>query len=158
MLIMNERIPSAEELFEVLTAFAYANEPEFRLGQSDATDTGGRITKKVAGYINDVDIPKDSVPIYDEKHITFSAEREPAMKHSRTIDSPAGFVIRQVLIEQIAKVPPQLIPFVDIDMTDEPEEDIAQNKADKKPKPESEDLIYNGYNIKQTLTHTVKKV
>lgn len=157
MLIMTERIPSAEELFEDLTAFAYANDPEFCHGQSDATETGGRITKKVAGYINDVDVPEKSAPIYDEKQITFSAEREPATKHSRTIDSPAGFVIRQVLIEQIAKVPPQLIPFADIDMTDEPEEDVVKKKTDEKPKPESEDLVYNGYNIKQTLTHTVKK-
>jgi hypothetical protein len=105
---MSERQPSSpptpEQLFSRLTSTAYHYDFQFAHGHSDAMDVE-RKARKIVGRIAIEDDDGPTVPIYNERIIRFSAERDgPTKKYARH-SLPVGFTIQQEIIQQVAMIP-----------------------------------------------------
>ena len=103
---MAEHSASSKLLFNKLTAFAYAQDPDFARGESDVMHVE-RSTKIAAAFLKNVD-SSQQVPRYNEKKILFRAEREPSEEDMRDPSDPIGFLVQQEITTQLPGVPKAL--------------------------------------------------
>lgn len=96
--------PTPEQLFSRLTSVAYRHDFEFARSQTDAMDIE-RKARKIVGRVEVGDDDDTTLPIYNEKIIRFSAEREGPKKKFERVRPPIGFTIQQEIIKQVNQVP-----------------------------------------------------
>jgi hypothetical protein len=100
---MAEHHPSPSSLFNQLTSFSYAHDPDFALGASDAMQIE-RSTQVSTASLRDNDTGEE-IPLYDEKKILFRAERDHTEEDFRDPSQPSTFAIQQEIITQLPGIP-----------------------------------------------------
>lgn len=100
---MAEHHSSPSSLFNQLTNFSYAQDPDFALGTSDAMKIE-RSTQVATASLRD-DETGEEVPLYDEKKIFFRAERDHSEEDFREPGQPSIFTIQQEIITQLPGLP-----------------------------------------------------